>query len=49
MKLAYTKPEIVDHGSIAEHTFDNPGKGDKSATPMETDKFDEFSHPFASP
>ena len=47
--MEYEKPTITDLGSIAEHTFDNPGKGDKSATPMETDKFGEFSHPFASP
>jgi hypothetical protein len=49
MKLVYEAPEIIDYGSIADHTFDNPGKGDKAAEPMETDKFGEFSHPFASP
>lgn len=49
MKLAYEAPVILDHGSIADHTFDNPGKGDKSSTVMETDKFGEFSHPAASP
>lgn len=49
MKIAYQVPEIIDFGSIADNTFDNPGKGDKSATPMETDKFGEFSHPFTSP
>jgi hypothetical protein len=27
--MQYEKPGIVDYGSIAEHTFDNPGKGDK--------------------
>jgi len=49
MKVSYEAPAIEDYGSIADHTFDNPGKGDKSATPMETDKFGEFSHPFTSP
>lgn len=49
MKLAYEAPEVVDYGSITDHTFDNPGKGDKAAEPMETDKYGEFSHPFASP
>lgn len=49
MKLAYEKPKVEDYGSIADHTFDNPGQGDKSATVMATDKFGEYSHPFASP
>ena len=49
MKIAYEAPEIADFGSIADHTFDNPGVGDKSATVMATDKFGEYSHPFASP
>ena len=49
MKLDWEVPTIADFGSIADHTFDNPGEGDKSATPMETDKYGEFSHPFASP
>ena len=49
MKLVYDVPEIIDHGSIADHTFDNPGEGDKSATVMATDKYGEFSHPFTSP
>jgi hypothetical protein len=48
MQIVYQAPEVEDLGSIAEHTFDNPGKGDKSSTPMETDKYGEFSHPFAS-
>jgi hypothetical protein len=47
MELTYERPVIEDFGSIAEHTFDNPGKGDKSSTPMETDKWGEYSHPFA--
>jgi hypothetical protein len=47
--MKYEKPQIVDFGSIADHTFDNPGKGDKAAEVMETDKYGEFSHPFASP
>ena len=49
MKLAYEAPHIVDHGSIADHTFNNPGEGDKSATVLATDKYGEFSHPFTSP
>lgn len=48
MQIAYEAPTIVDYGSIADNTFNNPGKGDKSAMPMDTDKFGEFSHPFAS-
>jgi hypothetical protein len=48
MQMTYEAPKIEDLGSIADHTFDNPGKGDKSPTPMEEDKFGEFSHPFAS-
>ncbi len=49
MKLSYEQPKVEDFGSIADHTFDNPGKGDKSSEPMETDKFGEFSHPAVSP
>ena len=41
----YEKPEITDLGAIVDHTFDNPGKGDKSATVWATDKFGEYSHP----
>ena len=48
MDLRYETPTITDLGSITEHTFDNPGKGDKSATVMETDKYAEYSHPFAT-
>ena len=47
--MQYETPKVADDGSIAEHTVDNPGVGDKSATPMETDKFGEFSHPATSP
>ena len=48
--VRYAKPEVVDFGGIGEHTFDNPGKGDKSDNPnFETDKFGEFSHPAGSP
>ena len=43
--MRYEKPTIVDYGSVAEHTFDNPGEGDKSSTVMATDKWGEFSHP----
>ena len=49
MTVKYEAPEISDFGSIAEHTFDNPGQGDKSATVLTTDKYGEYSHPFASP
>ncbi len=49
MKLANEAPMIVDLGSIADHTFDNPGQGDKSATVQATDKYGEYSHPVASP
>jgi hypothetical protein len=27
--MVYERPEIVDYGSIAAHTFDTPGEGDK--------------------
>jgi hypothetical protein len=27
--VKYEKPGIVDYGSIADHTFDTPGQGDK--------------------
>ena len=47
--VPYESPRIIDLGMIAEHTFDNPGKGDKSDnTEYETDKYGEYSHPFAS-
>lgn len=45
----YTKPTLTDLGSIAQNTFNNPGKGDKSSdNTLQTDKFGEYSHPFAS-
>jgi len=47
--MEYEKPEVTDFGSIAGHTFDNPGVGDKSEfSDYETDKYAEFSHPAAS-
>ncbi len=49
MKIAYESPAVVDYGSITAHTFNNPGKGDKSAMPLAPDKFGENSHAFASP
>jgi len=49
MRIAYEAPKIADYGSIADHTFQTPGAGTKSATPMELDKFGEFSHPATSP
>jgi len=27
--MVYEPPEVIDFGSIADHTFDNPGRGDK--------------------
>ena len=47
-KVPYEAPKVIDHGSIADHTFDNPGAGDKSAVVMATDKFGEYSHPATS-
>ena len=49
MQIPYEPPAIEDYGSIAENTFDNPGKGDKSPDPLTADKFGEPSHlPFVS-
>jgi hypothetical protein len=47
--MRYETPTIMDFGSIAEHTFQTPGKGTKSGNPdFQTDKFGEFSHPATS-
>ena len=27
--MTYETPRITDFGAIGDHTFDNPGKGDK--------------------
>jgi hypothetical protein len=44
--MEYQAPRVVDHGSIADHTFQTPGKGTKSGiTTYQTDKWGEFSHP----
>jgi hypothetical protein len=44
--MKYEKPTITDFGSIAGHTFDTPGVGDKSPTPLELDPmYGEFSGP----
>ena len=48
MKIPYEAPAIEDFGSIADHTFDNPGEGDKSDIVMATDKWGENSHPFTA-
>jgi hypothetical protein len=49
MQITYEAPEIVDLGSIADHTFQTPGEGTKSTdTTFETDKYNEYSHPFAA-
>ncbi len=41
----YEKPTITDLGSISDHTWDVPGKGDKmdEAVNFHYDKFCEFS------
>ena len=41
----YEKPIVIDLGSIAEHTWNNPGKGDKMDEPINFhyDKFCEYS------
>jgi len=46
MKVVYEAPMVEDYGSIADHTFQTPGKGTKSREVMETDKYHEYSHPF---
>ena len=47
--MRYEAPTVVDHGSIADHTFQTPGKGTKSSdTTFLTDKFSEFSHPLSA-
>ena len=44
--VQYFAPAIEDFGSIADHTFQTPGKGTKSTdTTFVTDKYHEFSHP----
>jgi hypothetical protein len=43
--MDYRPPALTDLGSIADHTFQTPGKGTKSTnTSFKTDKFCEFSH-----
>lgn len=45
-RVQYETPMVVDFGSIAAHTYDNPGVGDKMDRPVEPyhlDKFCEFS------
>jgi hypothetical protein len=46
--MRYERPVVTDFGSVAAHTYDNPGKGDKSAIVLATDKYGEFSHPFTT-
>lgn len=47
--MEYEAPAVVDYGSIADHTFQTPGKGTKSSnTTFLTDKFGEYSHPASS-
>lgn len=47
MQIPYEAPAIVDFGSIADNTFQTPGRGTKSSdTTFELDKFGEYSHPF---
>ena len=48
MQITYEPPAIEDFGSIADHTFQTPGKGTKSKdTTFITDKWNEYSHPAA--
>lgn len=49
MGIPYEAPSVVDYGSIADHTFDNPGSGDKANTPLTCDGFDEASGPGTAP
>jgi hypothetical protein len=45
-RVQYETPMVIDFGSIAAHTYDNPGEGDKMNEPIEPyhlDKFCEFS------
>jgi hypothetical protein len=49
MVIDYEAPAIEDFGSIADHTFQTPGAGTKSAdTTFELDKYGEYSHPAGS-
>jgi hypothetical protein len=49
MQIIYETPRIEDFGSIADHTFQTPGRGTKSSdTTYELDKFNEHSHPAGS-
>ncbi len=45
----YEKPTVTDLGSISDHTWNNPGKGDKmdEAINFHYDKFCEFSGCYA--
>jgi hypothetical protein len=46
VKKRYQPPTLVTYGPIGDHTFNNPGVGDKSGNPLfELDSFGEFSHP----
>ena len=49
MVIDYEAPAIEDFGSIADHTFQTPGVGTKSAdTSYLLDKWGEHSHPAGS-
>ncbi|HEX4932544.1 MAG TPA: hypothetical protein VFV33_05145 [Gemmatimonadaceae bacterium] len=46
MRKQYAAPHVVDHGHIADCTFQTPGRGTKSSnTSYALDKFGEYSHP----
>ena len=46
MQIIYEAPAIERLGSIADHTFQTPGKGTKSRdTTFITDKYHEYFHP----
>ena len=48
-KGVYNPPTLIEYGPIGDHTFDNPGVGNKSDNrDFEQDSFLEFSHPATS-
>ena len=40
--MEYQTPVVTDFGSIADHTYNNPGNGDKMNTPREPWHFDKW-------
>ena len=41
--MVYEKPEVVDYGSIADHTFSTPGGHKGCTVDCHTDSFNELS------